>query len=43
MSSPFPMMAMASNASCNSEAFIHGIMDGEFMEKDPTIEDFTLC
>jgi hypothetical protein len=34
---------MISNASCNSEAFVHGIMDGEFMEKDPVTEDFTLC
>lgn len=26
-----------------SEAYVHGIMDGEFMEKDPVIKEFTLC
>ncbi|PMD19512.1 HET-domain-containing protein [Hyaloscypha hepaticicola] len=25
------------------EAYVHGIMDGEFMEKDPVIKEFTLC
>jgi hypothetical protein len=36
-------MAMISNTSFHSEAFVHGIMDGEFIEKDPMTEDFTLC
>jgi hypothetical protein len=37
-----PCLANIPDTSFRSEAYVHGIMDGEFMEKNPMTEDFAL-
>jgi hypothetical protein len=39
---PLLYRAIISDSSYCSEGYIHGLMDGEFMEKGPVIEEFAL-